>query len=70
MKETRTRINNYDVIISYNERKNVYELWIDDRLYIELTKEQINIFIKFIDHSIEFISKIKYITDEETNIEL
>jgi hypothetical protein len=70
MKETRMKINNYDIVISYDERKNVYELWIDDRLCIELTKEQISIFTTFINSSIEFISKIKYIIDEETDIKL
>ncbi len=70
MRETKMSINNYDVVISYNERKNIYELWIDDRLCIELTKEQITIFTTFINSSIEFISKIKYITEEETNIKL
>lgn len=68
MKETRMKINNYDVVISYNEHKNVYELWIDDTLCIELTEEQITIFTTFINHSIEFISKLKFITNEDTKI--
>lgn len=68
MRETRMKIDNYDIVISYNERKNVYGLWIDDRLCIELTEDQINVFITFINHSIEFINKIKSITNEDTKI--
>lgn len=68
MRETRMSINNYDIGFSYNDRKNVYELWIDDRLCIELTEEQLNLFTIFINRSIEFISKLKLITNEETKI--
>ena len=68
MKETKMNINNYDIVISYNERKNVYELWIDDRLCIELIEEQITTFTAFINNSIEFISKLKIITDEKNKI--
>lgn len=68
MKETRMKINNYDIVISYNEHKNVYELWVDDNLCIEFTEEQINVFITFINSSIEFISKLKLITDENNKI--
>lgn len=68
MKETRMKINNYEVVISYNNHKNVYELWIDDRLCIELIEKQINIFTTFINHSIEFISKFNVITNENNKI--
>ncbi len=68
MKETRMKINNHDVVISYNAHKDTYELWIDEILCIEFTKKQINIFTTFIHNSVEFISKLKSITDEETKI--
>lgn len=68
MKETRMNINNHDIVISYNERKNNYELCIDEILCIELTEEQITIFTTFIHSSIEFISKLKLITDEESKV--
>lgn len=68
MKETRMKINNYDVVISYDDSDDIYELWINEVLCIELTKEEMNIFTTFINHSIEFISKLKSITDEDTKI--
>lgn len=68
MRETRMRINNYDIVISYNERKNNYELWIGEILCMELTKEQITIFARFVHSSIEFISKLKLITDENNKV--
>lgn len=68
MRETRMKINNYDIVISYCDRKNLYQLWIDDRLCIEFEENQINVFTTFINHSIEFISKIKSITNEDTKI--
>ena len=67
MKETRMKINNHDVVISYNEREDIYELWIEDTLCITVNKIQMQQFISFISTSIDFISKLKIITNEEAN---
>ena len=67
MKETRMNINNHDVVISYNDRDDVYELWIEETLCITANKIQMQQFIHFINTSIDFISKIEHITNEEAN---
>lgn len=68
MKEIKMNIDNYNVVISYDDRDDIYELWIDDTLCIQLEEKQINIFITFITSSIEFISKLKIITDQNDKI--
>lgn len=68
MKEIKMNIDNYNVVISYDDRDDIYELWIDDNLCIQLEKKQINVFTTFINHSIEFISKLNSITNEDTKI--
>lgn len=67
MKETKMNINNHAVVISYNEREDDYELWINDVLCITVDNIQMQKFIHFINTSIDFISKLEYITDKETN---
>lgn len=68
MKEIKMNIDNYNVVISYDDRDDIYELWIDDNLCIQLEKKQINVFTTFINNCIEFISKLKSIADENNKI--